>query len=497
MDTPDAADLSRRLLKLGLITRAQLEEGREEIGPKNPDGQALLRALERKGHLTPFQTAKLLKGDTEGYFLGGYRLLYRIASGSFGRVFRAVDPKTDRVVAVKVLRKRWSEDPKTVELFYREARLGKTLKQQNIVEILDVNIDPASKQHYIVMEFVEGGNLREFLKIRKKLSVAEALRIIEDATKGLVHAFARGLTHRDMKLTNVLISSQLEAKLVDFGLAQVSGGLAGRGAGGSEDNDAEHVDRTVDYAGLERATCAVPGDTRSDIYFLGCILYELLTGRSPLEWPKDARMRMHRSRFENVKPISRDELDAPPTLFHLVETMMSLSPHERFQTPAQLHEAIKTVRKEVESAIPGGSPKKKTGGSGLRHQPVKSEVQRSVFIIERNEMAQEKLRDKFKERGFRVFLASDPVRALERYRSQPFDALVINAGTTGEDGLFVFAEILQAATTKGIACAAILILSAEQTAWKSRVVTRPGAAVLVPPVTINMLCKKLDELMTE
>src|SRR5262249_2763551 len=138
----------------------------------------------------------------------------------------------------------------------------------------------------------------------------------------------------------------------------------------------------------------------------------------------------------------------------------------------------------------------KTGGSGLRHQPVKAEVQRSVFIIERNEYAQEKLREKFKERGFRVFMASDPVRALERYRSQPFDALIINAGTTGEDGLFVFAEILQTATAKDLACAAILILSAEQTAWKSRVVARPGSAVLVPPVTIKTLCEKLDELLT-
>ncbi len=260
MDKPDAAELGKRAIKLGLLDSNQLDDARQEAGVKNPDPQALVRVLERKGILTPFQSNKLLKGETDGYFLGGYRLLYRISSGSFGRVFRAEDPSTGRVVAVKVLRKRWSEDPKAVDLFYREARLGISLQNPNIVEIITVNQDPGSKQHYIVMEFVEGGNLREFLQIRKKVAPAEALHLLEDATKGLVYAFARGITHRDMKLTNILISSQGTAKLVDFGLALVSGTLAGRGAGGSEDGD-DQVDRTVDYAGLERASGTMPGDT--------------------------------------------------------------------------------------------------------------------------------------------------------------------------------------------------------------------------------------------
>src|SRR4051812_38521625 len=104
MAKPDAADLGQRALKLGLITPAQLDEARAEAGARNSEPQLLVRILERKGHLTPFQSNKLLKGDNDGYFLGGYRILYRIASGSFGRVFRADDPASGRVVAVKVLR---------------------------------------------------------------------------------------------------------------------------------------------------------------------------------------------------------------------------------------------------------------------------------------------------------------------------------------------------------------------------------------------------------
>ncbi len=495
MDKPDAEALGKQALKLGLVTNAQLEDAREEVGAKNPDPQVLLRALERKGILTPFQSSKLLKGEVDGYFLGGYRLLYRIASGSFGRVFRAVDPNTGRVVAIKVLRKRWAEDSKMVDLFYREARLGISLRQPNIVEVLAVNKDPASRQHYIVMEFVEGGNLREILKVRKRVSVAEALRFIEDAAKGLAYAFSKGVTHRDMKLTNVLVSSQGEGKLVDFGLAQITGAAPARNnVFGMADTDADQVDRTVDYAGLEKATGVPPGDTRSDIYFLGCTMYEMLTGRSPLDWSKDPKGRMKKERFENVKPIARDEIEAPPSVFNLIETMMAFSTQHRFQTPTQLLEAIRAARRDVEGKSPGD--KTNTGGTGQGPSAAPAVVNRSIFIIERNEKAQEKLREKFKERGYRVFMSGDPVRALERFRTLPYDALVINAGSVGEEGLHAFVQIMTDAKIKGVRCAGILILAAEQAEWQKNVGNQPNAAVMLPPATIKKLCEKLDELLT-
>ena len=121
------------------------------------------------------------------------------------------------------------------------------LRHPNIVSILSTAKDPASKQYYIVMEFVEGGNLRDFLVIRKKLGAAEALRVLEEAVAGLAHAFSRGVTHRDMKPTNILISAQGAAKLVDFGLAGITHGAAPADAADGDDQ----VDRSVDYAGLE------------------------------------------------------------------------------------------------------------------------------------------------------------------------------------------------------------------------------------------------------
>src|SRR5712692_9603220 len=219
METFDATAIAQLAVKLGLVTPSRMEEVRQEVNGLGADAGPLLRQLERKGYLTPWQSNKLLKGEQDGYFLGGYRVLYKIASGSFGRVFRAEDPHTGQIVAIKVLRQRWSDDPHNIELFEREGKLGKSLRHPNIVSILDVSRDPASQQYYIVMEFVEGGNLRDFLAIRKKLEPAEALRLLEDAVSGLAYAYSRGLAHRDIKLTNILISAHGTAKLVDFGLA--------------------------------------------------------------------------------------------------------------------------------------------------------------------------------------------------------------------------------------------------------------------------------------
>jgi serine/threonine protein kinase len=466
----DASTLAQQVVRLGLVTAEQVQDTWEELGTRAAPGEAFLQCLERKGYLSPWQTSKLIKGDSEGYFLGGYRILYKIASGSFGRVYRAEDPATGRVVAIKALRRKWSEDKHSIEMFEREGKMGMSMHHPNVVEILAVNRDTASKQYYIVMEFIEGGNLRDFLAIRKKLEPAEAFRILEEATTGLSYAYANGLSHRDVKLTNVLISSQGHAKLVDFGLAENNQPAAR--------DDGTTMDRTVDYAGLERATGVLPGDVRSDIYFLGCVLYEMLTGRAPLDMPKDARSRMHRERFSNVQPIEQGEVNGPPSLFHLVETMMSLRPDQRFQTPSQLLDAIREVRRDLE-----GKPTSSVSAC------------RSLFVAEKDERLQDAMRDKFKELGYRVFIAADPVRALDRYRQQPFDALIIDAGTTGEDGLLLFDRVLSEAKRARNFCAGVLILSEFQRDWVEKVQSRGAVSILVRPVTLKQLHHEVTELL--
>jgi eukaryotic-like serine/threonine-protein kinase len=467
----DAATLAQQATRLGLVSPEQVQDCWDEMGQRGGDAEPFLLFMERKGYLTPWQSSKLIKGDAEGYFLGGYRIEYKIASGSFGRVYRAGEVASGRIVAIKVLRRKWSDDQRNIDLFEREGKLGMSMKHPNVVEILSVNRDLVTKQHYIVMEFVEGGNLRDLLKSRKKLEPAEALRCMDEISAGLSYAFSRGVTHRDMKLTNVLLSSTGIAKLVDFGLADTRHLML-------RAQDDTQVDRTVDYAGLEKCTGVPPGDVRSDIYFMGCVLYELLTGRSPLPMNRDAKERMKRERFVNVVPIDKAEVSAPPSLFRLVENMMSLSPELRFQTPSQLLEAIRDVRRDLEGKTTG-----------------KAVVSRSLFVVEKDERLQDALRDGFKAQGFRVFLASDPVRALDRYRQQPYDALIIDAGTTGQDGLLLFDKVMSEAKRHQHFCAGILVLSESQRDWVDQVESRECVSLLVRPVTLKQLQQELAELL--
>jgi serine/threonine protein kinase len=481
MEINDVAPFLEYAVKIGLITQLQsneaLEEARMETGKQVPELIFVTRVLERKGWMTNFQTGKVLKGDPDGFFYGGYRVLYKISSGSFGRVFRADDPRSGRVVAVKVLRRRWSEDQQRIDLFIREGKVGLTLKQPNIVEVLAINQEPISRQYYIVMEFVEGDNLRELLKIQKTFSPDRALRVLEDTASGLAYAYSRGITHRDIKLTNVLVSSTTqEAKLVDFGLAQMFAAIG---------KESEQVDRTVDYAGLEKATDVKQGDVRSDIFFLGCVFYEMLTGRPPLTMSKDRHARMSPRRFQEVQSLRPGEVDAPPGVYQLCETCMAFDPRRRYQTPSQLVDAVRAARRELAAPTQHASP-----GSVSR-----STATRSVFIAESNTRLQDGMREGFKKLGYRPFISADPVWALDRFRQQPFDALVIDVGTVGEEGLLVFDSVMKAASDKRVPFAGIILLSEEQTELAEQIPSRPNSAVFFHPINLKKVHLKLQELM--
>ena len=244
----DASEVADLAVRMNLVAEQTARELLFELEDRRAPAADFVRLMERKSLLTPLQSTKILKGDTDGYFLGGYRLLYKIASGSFGRVYRGDDPRSGQIVAVKVLRRRWTEDPKRVESFEREGRIGMTLDHPNIVRLLAVNKDAATGQHFIVMEFVEGDNLKNILNARKKLEVDEALNIMEECADGLAYAWARGLTHRDIKASNILMGTDKIAKLVDFGLAEIHSG-ATLIMTGVKNPDEEQADRTV--------TCAV------------------------------------------------------------------------------------------------------------------------------------------------------------------------------------------------------------------------------------------------
>ena len=184
------------------------------------------------------------------------------------------------------------------------------------------------------MDFVEGRNLREFIKIRKKFEPADATRMIADVAAGLAYAFERGICHRDLKMSNILISSRGQAKLVDFGLAAAEG----------QEDDENANPRTIDYAGLERATGVRKDDNRSDIFFLGAIFYHLLTGVPPIVETRDpARNGSAESRFTNIIPIQQVDATLPKPLITIVTRAMEFNPAQRYQSPAEMVAELKSA----------------------------------------------------------------------------------------------------------------------------------------------------------
>ena len=320
----DAQTFLEQATLIGLITRDQASEARADA----TDGsvEAIARVLLRKDILTAWQVEKLKKGDLTGFHFGDCKVLFHIAEGTFARVYRGRKIQGNQSVAIKVLRNRFVSDAGAIARFNQEAESGLRLVHPNIVQIYEYGEN--DKRYFMIMEFVEGSNLRDFLRIRGRLKPTEALPLMLGLAKGLKYSLEQGVTHRDIKATNILIASNGQAKLVDFGLATIEGD--------ERKMAVAHGQRTVDYSALER-TCGSPkGDKRSDIFFLGCVFYQMLTGQLPLPEVEtdDPLKKMLKRGINSIKPLSEQRHAPDAELCEIIEKMMKVDLQKRYNTMA-------------------------------------------------------------------------------------------------------------------------------------------------------------------
>ncbi|MFM7163110.1 MAG: protein kinase domain-containing protein, partial [Planctomycetaceae bacterium] len=422
------------------------------------------------------QAQKVRQGEPGDLVLGPYRLLYCNAAGSYARVYRASDVRSGRMVGVKVLRARHSEDRQAVEEFRREAELGKGMRHPNIVPIYEVAEEKG--QHYISMEFVEGGNLRDFIAIRKKLAPVEATRCVLDLAEGLAYAASRGATHRDLKMTNVLMSTTGVAKLVDFGLASLN----------DSSGETESAARALEYATLEKNTGAPRDDPRSDLYFLGTIYYELLTGVPPLPRTRDRQERSQFSRYLAVRPVRQLEPTLPTAVSVVVDRLLQLNPHLRYQTAAEAAGDLRKVLKEAFGEAGGAAASATAGGGSEKAAP-----SRSVMCLETRPRQQELLRDYFTKHGFRVLMLTDLGRGLARLSSNPPDAVVVIGEAFGAEVLHVFPQWAAQAEARRLGI--VLSLSADLAEGAGHLPESEQVRILRKPTTLRDLRTALEQAM--
>ena len=339
--------------------------------------------LVQKGWLTPYQQAQLLSGNGEKLIIGSYRVQAPLGEGGMGMVFKAIQPKLDRVIALKVIRPQvLAARPEILSRFQREARAIAQLNHPNVVILFDA--DEVNGTHFIAMEYVEGPTLEKMVRTQGPLSIKQACEYMRQSALGLQHAYECGLVHRDIKPSNILVaqktantpastsslrlarptlvtvrdrdrkqqSSTTNTKLVQaWGQVKVLDmGLARLTDGGDEDrgqNEYTPLTRagallgTPDFISPEQARDARNVDIRADIYSLGCTLYYCLTGKPPFPGGTDVQ-KLIRHQTEKPYPIEELRPGLPNEVHQILDRMLEKRPEDRYPTPRHLADALDT-----------------------------------------------------------------------------------------------------------------------------------------------------------
>ncbi len=267
-----------------------------------------------------------------------YQLFERIGTGGMARVYRAKDLNLDRVVAIKILHDHLADDPTFKERFEREARFVASLNHPNIVQIYDFNSVERNgfPIYYMVMPFIAGRSLRDVIEDvesrGERLSYDRVMRIMLDVTDALAYAHAAGMAHRDVKPANILIDADGKAVLTDFGIARIVQSNSRLTQDGMSTG-------TPAYMSPEQVS-GQPGDARSDLYSLGGIFFELLTGRAPYDDESGASLML--KHLQAPVPFVSPLLDRPdPKLDAFIQKALAKNPDDRFQSAKEFSRALR------------------------------------------------------------------------------------------------------------------------------------------------------------
>ncbi len=372
-----ADDFAQAVLGLELLEPAERVEF-DVNAAVHADAESFARESVRRGWLTKWQAESILEGRGQQLVLGSYILLDKIGEGGMGRVYKARHRLLNRIVAVKVIRKDRLANPDIGRRFQREIQATAQLSHPNVVLAYDA--DQVGDQFFFVMEYVEGVDFGTLVRNHGPLPIAETCDCIWQAAMGLQHAHERGLVHRDIKPTNLFLSTARDeavkaalsgnisaqaldaasnlappqgvVKILDLGLARIV-----EAAPGKEPSQLTHdglVVGTPDFLAPEQARNASKVDIRSDIYGLGCTMYFVLTGEVPYPNGTTTEKLLQHSNAP-IPSLRERRPDAPPELDAVLARAMAKKPDDRFQTPAEFADALLPFASDAGIARRSGS----------------------------------------------------------------------------------------------------------------------------------------------
>jgi serine/threonine protein kinase/DNA-binding winged helix-turn-helix (wHTH) protein/class 3 adenylate cyclase/alpha-beta hydrolase superfamily lysophospholipase len=280
-----------------------------------------------------------------GTTLGRYRILSQLGVGGMGEVYLASDTVLDRKLALKVLSEKFTGNTEWLRRFIREAKAASALNHPNIITIHEIG--QSGGAYFIATEYIEGITLRQRL-VGGRLKTAPAISIAVQTASALVAAHQAGILHRDIKPENIMVRPDGYVKVLDFGLAKMTGGeqRPGGPAGSYFNTDPGVVMGTVNYMSPEQAR-GLAVDLRSDVFSLGVVLYEMLSGRTPFEGETSSDILVSILDREPLR-LSRLISDVPPELERIVSKALRKDREERYQTIKDLHLDLRSFQQDLE-----------------------------------------------------------------------------------------------------------------------------------------------------
>src|SRR5437016_4448984 len=285
-----------------------------------------------------------MNGDMNGRVIKGrYKLIDERGRGSFATVYVARDTENNHIYAVKVMHLELANDGELQARFQREAHILLNLNDPHIVRFVDYSNDP--NMPFIVMDYIDGQNLKYHMITHGPMEPLRALNYTRQIAEGLDIAYKQGVVHRDIKPQNILIDNKDEVKITDFGLARSRETVTL--------TQSNVFMGTAYYIPPEQAESGRSADTRSDLYSVAAVLFEMLTGRPPFEGETAVDI-VIKHMNEKVPSICRIRTDLPPELDQFMQKAMSKSPDDRYITPKEFIAAIEKIQKRIQATQPKG-----------------------------------------------------------------------------------------------------------------------------------------------